>query len=249
MYLESYTEYLVGWIKNMVKKAGASGCIIGISGGVDSAVCAFLVKKAMHKKCLAVVMPCHSNPDDESDAMKVINECKIPYVKVDLTSTYDTLISSISELKVLDKSSEGYKIAIANTKARLRMTTLYSFAKSLNYIVVGTDNACEWYTGYFTKFGDGGVDIVPIIGLTKKEVRDVGKILGVPEAIIKRRPTAGLIVDVYDEDELKVTYEEIDNYLLGKKISQSSVDRIEHLHNISEHKRNLAKSPRLPKRK
>jgi NAD+ synthase len=244
MKLEAYLDYLVTWIKQEVKAANLKGCIIGLSGGIDSAVAASLVKKAMGDNCLALIMPIKSNPKDKKDALSVAKKIGINTISVDLDKTYETLNKNINNIKVIDKKSEGYKLAMANTKARLRMTTLYQFGQSLGYLVIGTDNAAEWYTGYFTKYGDGGVDLVPLINLTKGEVFEAAKILGIPQAIIDRKPTAGLVANVNDEDELKVTYKEIDAFLTGKKISPASKKRLFHLNKVSEHKRHLAKSPK-----
>ena len=248
MKLEAYLDYLVTWIKDEVKTANLNGCIIGLSGGIDSAVAANLVKKAMGKKCLALILPCDSNPKDQLDAIKVAKQANLDYQIVNLDSLYKQASLNIKNLKGLNKNSQGYKLAMANIKARLRMTTLYQFGQSLGYMVVGTDNAAEWYTGYFTKYGDGGVDIVPLINLTKGEVFEAAKLLKVPQVVIDRKPTAGLMSNVYDEDELQVSYQEIDKFLTGKKIKPASKKRLEHLHRISEHKRHLARGPKPFKR-
>lgn len=248
MKLQNYLDYLVDWIKTEVKTANLNGCIIGLSGGIDSAVAANLVKQAVGKNCLALILPCESNPKDQEDAIKVAKKANIKYHIVNLDKAYKELTKNLETNLKLKKGSNNYKLAMANTKARLRMTTLYQFGQSLGYMVVGTDNAAEWYTGYFTKYGDGGVDIVPLIQLTKGEVFEAASLLKVPQVVIDRKPTAGLMSNVYDEDELKVTYQEIDQFLSGKKIKSESKKRLEHLHRISEHKRHLARGPKPFKR-
>jgi NAD+ synthase len=248
MKLENYLDYLVTWIKDEVKNANLNGCIIGLSGGIDSAVAAALVKQAMGDQCLALIMPCLSNPKDQVDAIAVAKKFGIKYQIINLDPPYKLIVKNLDKLKSFKYLEANKALALANTKARLRMTTLYELGQTLGYMVVGTDNAAEWYTGYFTKYGDGGVDIVPLIQLTKGEVFEAAKILDVPPQIIKRKPTAGLVTNVYDEDELQLTYKEIDQFLIGKKIKVSSKKRLEHLHRNSEHKRHLARGPKPLKR-
>jgi NAD+ synthase len=244
MNLESYLDYLVTWIRQEVKDANFKGCIIGLSGGIDSAVAVNLVKKAVGNNHLALIMPVKSNPKDKKDALLVAKKAGIKTYTVELDKAYLELSKNVIGSKLVKTKSDSFKLAMANSKARLRMTTLYQFGQSLGYLVIGTDNAAEWYTGYFTKYGDGGVDLVPLIHLTKGEVFEAAKILGVPQSIIDRKPTAGLATNVYDEDELKVTYKEIDAFLLGKKINPNSKKRLVYLNRITEHKRHLAKGPK-----
>ena len=243
MKLQDYLDEIVQWLKQKVVAAGAKGLIVGVSGGIDSAVVANLAKKACGHKVLALILPCNSNPNDVIDATLVCETANIDYQIVSLDETYATFQASLSKTLILDQDQHATQLALANTKARLRMTTLYALGQALGYLVVGTDNWPEWHTGYFTKYGDGGVDLVPIVHLTKGEVKEAGKLLGVPEKIILRKPTAGLIANVYDEDELQVSYTEIDAYLLGGKISDKDQKRIEELHRISAHKRELAQAP------
>ncbi len=142
-----------------------------------------------------------------------------------------------------DWNQEKAALGDANMRARLRMTTLYAVANNFGYLVVGTDNAAEWHTGYFTKYGDGGVDLVPLVHFTKGEVRELAKILGVPEEIINKAPSAGLWEGQTDENEMGTTYNMIDAYLKGEEIPEKDRTIIERLHAVSEHKRNIAAHP------
>lgn len=235
MKLENYLDYLVDWLKKEVKKANAKGLIVGVSGGIDSAVVANLIKKAFPNNSLGVMIPCNSPVFDLECGQEVIENSGIDAITVDITSTFKELT------KQMDVTN---KLALANTKARLRMTTLYALAQQHGYLVVGTDNACEWHTGYFTKYGDGGVDLVPLKHLVKGEVKKAAKILNVPKKVIDREPTASLLDGQTDEKEMQVTYKELDAYLKGEKVSLRAQERIEFLHKVSNHKRKLAPSPK-----
>jgi NAD+ synthase len=202
-------EQLVEWIRDKVTEAGCNGAVIGLSGGIDSAVTATLCKKAFPDNTLGVIMPCYSDPQDALDAQAVAEEFDISYKVVDLSSTFDQLLESIEGEADVEKS-----MAVANIKPRLRMTTLYYHASINNSLVVGTDNRSELKVGYFTKFGDGGIDIAPLGNLVKLEVREVAKLLGVPERIITKAPSAGLWGGQTDESEMGITYEELDKYIL-----------------------------------
>jgi len=198
---------IVSWIKEQVKKAGAKGIVLGLSGGVDSALVAALAKKALGKsKVLALFLPCHSALQDSQDASLVARRLGIKTKKVDLSSVYDVLI------KILPAANGT---AIANLKPRLRMIILYYFANKLKYLVCGTGNKSEIMTGYFTKYGDAGVDILPIGGLLKREVRNLAEELGVPEQVIAKSPTAGLWAGQTDEGEMGIAYAELDEILEG----------------------------------
>lgn len=236
MKLNEYLDYLVKWLQKEVKKAGANGLIVGVSGGIDSAVVANLIKKAFPTESLGVMIPCNSPEFDMVCGIDVIKNADIEFLTVDITSTFNELSKNLGV---------NNKLALANTKARLRMTTLYALAQEKGYLVVGTDNACEWHTGYFTKYGDGGVDLVPLKHLLKSEVKEVAKILGVPQKVIDREPTASLIDGQTDEKEMQVTYKELDAYLRGEKVSDKARERIEYLHNVSAHKRKIAPGPRV----
>jgi NAD+ synthase len=169
MNMEEKIQKLIEWLREQVANAGLNGAIVGISGGIDSAVVAHLIKRAFPDHSLGLIMPCKSNPKDKEDALKVVESCGIKHFVIDLTETHQTLFREI-EKQLKEKgewNEEAARLGDANTRARLRMTTLYAVANNYGYIVVGTDNAAEWFTGYFTKYGDGGVDLVPLVHFTK----------------------------------------------------------------------------------
>ena len=237
----------VDWLRERVTEAKAKGLVVGISGGVDSAVVAGLCSRAFPENCIGVIMPSQSDPDDKEDALWIAEGFELRTIEVNLGGAYTQIMGQVKkDLESQGCKLEGEKISQGNLKARLRMSTLYSVANALNYMVVGTDNAPESYTGYFTKYGDGGVDLLPISSLTKAEVRAWARMLGLPMRIATRVPTAGLWEGQTDEAELGLTYDQIDRYLLGEKVSSEVQERVETLHRQSEHKRHLPPSLELP---
>lgn len=241
MKLQVYLDQIIQFLKDKLTE-GFDGYVLGISGGIDSAVVAALAKKAVGDKLFCLVLPCESRPEDEDDARLLAESLDLSYQVVDLTSTYQTLMREV-EPKALRSDSPLDKLAHMNAKVRLRMVTLYAFSQSRRSLVLGTDNWDESYTGYFTKYGDGAVDLLPLVYLTKGEVVEAAKMLGVPEKIIQRKPSAGLFEGQTDEGEMGVTYQELDHYLLGGEVSEKIKARIEHLHKVSAHKRNPIPTP------
>ncbi|MFC1594060.1 NAD+ synthase [Candidatus Omnitrophota bacterium] len=234
--MKNTEKKIVSWIKSKVKNAKAKGIVLGISGGVDSSVIAALSQKAVGaKNLLCIIMPCHSPSQDFADAQLLKRKFKLKTKLVDLTKVYDTFLSILPQA---DAKTKG------NIRARLRMITLYYFANKLNYLVAGTGNKSELYAGYFTKYGDAGVDILPIADLYKTQVRELARSLKIPERIIEKPPSAGLWPGQTDEGEMGITYAELDCalscILLGKKRSGIGKERaIKKLIAATEHKRKL----------
>lgn len=226
------SEKISGWIKERVKESGAKGIVVGLSGGIDSSVVAVLSKNALGNNILGVIMPCHSNPSDTEHAKTLVKKFGIKSEFVDLTPIYDFIIKIFPS---------GSGIAKANLKPRLRMLTLYYFANTNGYLVAGTGNKSEEMVGYFTKYGDGGVDIIPIGDLFKKDVRALAQELGVPKEIIDKPPSAGLWEGQTDEKEMGITYEQLDSILqkndfrgeLGKKV-KTMMEKSEHKRRVPE---------------
>jgi len=243
--MQREVDYLVNWLQEQVEQANVKGLVVGLSGGLDSAVVANLIKRAVPNDSLAVIMPCESPLEDLEDAAALVEQARITDLTIDLTATYQQLFTTIGrELKENDvHQPENDQLASANLKARLRMVTLYTIATNHNYLVVGTDNAAEWYTGYFTKYGDGGVDINPLVHLTKGRVKEMAEFLGVPQQIIDKKPSAGLWAGQTDENEMGTTYDMIDDYLLGKNIPDHDRELIETMYNRTKHKRTVAATP------
>lgn len=237
--MEREVDEIVQWLQQKVKYAGVNGLMVGVSGGIDSAVVAHLIQRAFPDNSLGVMMPLNSNPDDMDHGKKVIESCGINELSVDLTETHQVMYQNIREqLKQKSEFQEkNEQLAGANLRARLRMSTLYAVAANYNYLVVGTDNAAEWYTGYFTKYGDGGVDILPIVEFAKHEVKEMAKYLGVPDEIVHKKPSAGLWEGQIDEAEMGTTYDKIDAFLKGEKVPVKDKDLIERMHKRTAHKR------------
>ncbi len=201
--------YIVSWLKEQLKKANCRGFVVGVSGGIDSAVTSTLAAMTSYPVAL-VTLPINQDSDQLERARKHIDDLKdrftnVKSFEVDLTTASTTLLASLPK----EASSE---LAVVNLKSRIRMTTLYAFANSNDFLVVGTGNKVEDYgVGFFTKYGDGGVDLCPIADLLKSEVRALAALLQVSNEIQSAVPTDGLWGDNRsDEEQIGATYEELE---------------------------------------
>ena len=208
--VEKTVEKLTHFIKNVVKKAGARGVVVGLSGGIDSSVVATLCVKALGRdKVLGVIMPERdSDPKDIEHAKMIAEKLGIRYIISDITDILRAFgAGGYVPTREFDKIADG------NLKARIRMCILYYFANRRKLLVAGTSNKSELYMGYGTKYGDLGSDFLVIGNLFKTEVRELAKYLGIPQEIINKPPSAGLWKGQRDEEELGITYEVLDRIL------------------------------------
>ncbi|MBU3811047.1 MAG: NAD(+) synthase [Candidatus Niameybacter stercoravium] len=227
-------EHRLNWIRERVKSAGCTGVVVGESGGKDSATVTALCVRALGKEnVVGITMPCNSLSTDMEHARLVADAFGIKLIEVNIGGAFTTLKNTIINEHELNE------LAVANIKPRLRMTTLYAVAQTLNYLVVGTDNKSEMVMGYFTKWGDGGYDFNPLSDLTMQEVLELGKELGVPEPILTKAPSAGLWEGQTDEKEMGVTYKAIEEYIKTGTTDPASLEIIERTNKRTAHKREM----------
>jgi len=240
------TKKIEDFLKDQVSISKTNGVILGISGGIDSAVITFLCSRVLKEKTLALVMPdTKISPKEETEeALKIIDDFGIDYKLLDI----NLIVSEYS------KYLEPNERALGNLRARVRANILYYYANSKNLLVVGSSDKSEFLIGYFTKFGDGSSDILPIVLLYKTQVRELARHLGVPESIILKKSSPNLWLGHIAEEEIGVQYEEIDLILycmIDKKLSaeetvktaninKNTVDKIYQLYKTNEHKRKTA---------
>lgn len=212
MQTEKVVDYIVNWLKDYATKAGMHGFVIGVSGGIDSAVTSTLCAKT-GLPLLCLEMPIHQAESQVSRALNHINWLqsnfnKVRMTQINLTPVFDSLIGSLPPVE----NEEHRFMSLANTRARLRMTTLYYFAALEKYLVAGTGNKVEDFgVGFYTKYGDGGVDLSPIADLLKTEVYTIAKYLCINTEIIEAAPTDGLWGDDRtDEDQIGASYPELE---------------------------------------
>ena len=234
MNTEQLAEKLTLWIRDKVVTAGYKGVVVGMSGGLDSSVLAVLCHRAFPQSMFGVLMPCYSSQEDREHALATASKFSIPTKTVALDTVFDTLLQALPRDRVDPAVS---RLAEANLKSRLRMLTLYYFANQLKYMVVGAGNRSELSVGYFTKYGDSGVDILPLGNLVKGQVRELASFLGIPQQIIDKPVSAGLWQGQTDEAELGFSYEELDRYLVTGEASAELKKRIESMIAASDHKR------------
>ncbi|GAB7257990.1 NAD(+) synthase [Polaribacter sp. OB-PA-B3] len=212
MNTEKVAIHIISWLKSYAEKAGVKGFVVGVSGGIDSALTSTLCAKT-GLPTLCVEMPIHQAESQVTRAEEHIKQLKekfsnVSEVRVNLTSTFEDFKKVVPNTE----SSTKLDLTLANTRARLRMTTLYYFAGLHSYLVAGTGNKVEDFgVGFYTKYGDGGVDLSPIADLMKSEVYDLAAYLDVPESIQKAQPTDGLFGDSRtDEDQIGASYDELE---------------------------------------
>lgn len=237
-YESKAIDIISAWLRDYATQAGARGWVVGLSGGVDSACTAALCQRATGEHVLGVLMPCHSGPEDTQMANLVAEAFGLETVTVDLGPAYNALLAALPE---------GLSdMARANIKPRLRMTTLYALAQSRGYLVAGTGNKSELMIGYFTKYGDGGVDLEPLGDLYKWQVRTLARELDVPQQVIDRPPSAGLWAGQTDEGEMGITYDELDATLAAIESGQVGeldprrLEKVRWMMAASAHKRAMA---------
>lgn len=224
------------FIKKYVANANAKGVVIGMSGGKDSLICAKLCCEALGKEnVLGILMPNGANKD-LNIAIDSCKELDIRYHIIDINSVYTPLIIKVKNI-LTQENTKITDISTINTPPRLRMTTLYAIAGSLNYLVVNTSNLSEAMIGYTTKWGDNVGDFSPIGNYTKSEVCNIGLELGLRKDLVLKTPDDGLS-GISDEEKIGFTYEELDNYIRNG-IKGKNFDKIARMHRISQHKRNI----------
>ena len=247
----SFINKACDFIKEKVENAHCDGVVLGLSGGIDSAVVAYLAVKALGSSNVhGYILPTQTtSKQDLIDAELVVDELNITADTISIDDFYNTFINICNRK---DTPQNNNVLALSNVKPRIRMSILYYYATIYNSLVIGTGNKTEISVGYFTKYGDGGVDLLPIGDLYKEEVIKVAKELNIPESIIEKPPTAGLLPEQTDEEELGMTYAKLDRLLylyidescsppdISDKLNVevSEVERIIRLYNNSEHKRN-----------
>lgn len=247
---EKIVNHIVHWLKTYAENAKVKGFVVGISGGIDSALVSTLCAKT-GLPTLCIEMPIHQAPSQVSRGQEHIQFLKDSYKNVtntiaDLTDTFDLMANALPKVDNLPILN----LTLANTRARLRMTTLYYFAGINGYLVAGTGNKVEDFgVGFFTKYGDGGVDLSPIADLMKSEVRTLAAYLGITQNIIKAKPTDGLFGDDRsDEDQLGANYDELEFAMKAFDAGKTEADFTDRelevfkiykrLHTINQHKMN-----------
>ena len=226
MQTEKVVDYIVNWLKDYATKAGVNGFVIGVSGGIDSAVTSTLCAKT-GLKVLCIEMPIHQAASHVSRANEHIDQLSKRFKNVDKTRTDLTPVFEAFKGEVdLDEEKTIVDMALANTRARLRMTTLYYFAGLYKLLVAGTGNKVEDFgVGFYTKYGDGGVDLSPIADLLKSEVYKLGEFLDVPESIMKAAPSDGLFGDTRsDEDQIGASYPELEWAMMMDESGKTATD-------------------------
>jgi len=249
---EGTEQVIEKFLAEKLRKVRAKGFVLGVSGGIDSAVCMKLCARAVGpKRVLGVLMPEKDSPKtDLADAEELCEAEGVAYKIVDITQPVEAFADALG--------SRPDKRSLGNIKARCRMIVLYHFANTEHRLVVGTSNKSELLIGYFTKFGDGGADLEPIGDLYKTEVRQLAEEIGIPKKIIAKVPTAGLWKGQTDEGEMGIKYETLDAILLGielgldeKEIAEradttrSEVARISRMVRLSSHKRKFQPAPKI----
>ena len=240
---QSITERIQNSIIQKCSEYDKDGVIFGLSGGIDSAVIAHMCAKSIKEKVLALIMPDSKiSPKDETeDAIKIVDTLGINYKLIDINSIHKEYHSII----------EPEDLALGNLRARIRKNLIYYYANSKNLLVLGSSDKSEFNICYFTKFGDGAADILPIVSLYKTQIREIARYLGVSDNIIKKKSSPNLWPNHIAESEIGATYEEIDSILyclIDKKISLSetvnktqindkTVEKIYQLYKKSKHKR------------
>ncbi|MFT7442241.1 MAG: NAD+ synthase [Maribacter sp.] len=248
MNTEKVAEYIINWLKEYATNAKVNGFVIGVSGGIDSAVTSILCAKTGFPT-LCIEMPIHQAKSQVSRAEEHIAQLKkrfanVSEVRVDLTSTFEDFKNVLPSVEYSGKLD----LSLANTRARLRMTTLYYFASLQGLLVAGTGNKVEDFgVGFYTKYGDGGVDLSPIADLMKSEVYQLAAYLGVTNSIQKAQPTDGLFGDSRtDEDQIGASYDELEWAMNMEEQGKTADDFSErkkevlkiytHLNTINKHK-------------
>jgi len=267
---ERVKRILVEFIKKVMKKSGFQRAVLGLSGGIDSTVVAYLAVEALEDphNLYALIMPYKSYQSESVKRARLVSRklgLNSEIVRIDpMIEEYFEKFSSgeISNPAILASGGPEAKamqyLRRGNKMARERMSILYDWALSLRALVLGTSNKTELMLGYFTKYGDGGVDLEPLGDLYKTEVRQLAKYLGVPEPIIKMCPSAGLWPGQTDEGELGINYDELDrllyltvekkydrNKILSLGFSGENIQRVKNFINHSEHKRRLPPVARI----
>ncbi|MBE6511071.1 MAG: NAD+ synthase [Methanobrevibacter millerae] len=251
--VEKTKDDIVKFVQNKVSEANADGLVVGLSGGIDSTLAAFLACKAVGKEnVFGIVMPSTTTPtEDKLHGTTIAQLLGIKYKEIAIDSILNEFLS-VTQL-------EENKLAIGNLKARIRMSIIYFYANSKNYLVSGTGNKSEILIGYFTKYGDGACDIEPIGDLYKTDVYQLAKYLEIPQEIIDKPPRAGLWNNQTDEDEIGMTYELLDKILyrfIEKDIDANSiadeldieVDDVNDIINRVNRNKHKSKVPESPKK-
>ncbi len=253
MNTEKVTNHIVNWLKDYATKAGLKGFVIGVSGGIDSAVTSTLCART-GLEVLCLEMPIHQAPSQVNRALNHVSWLQNGYTnvsmtQVDLTPVFDSLIAALPKVN----NEEDRFMSLANTRARLRMTSLYYFAALKSLLVAGTGNKVEDFgVGFYTKYGDGGVDLSPIADLMKSEVYALAEYLGVNQEIIEAAPTDGLWGDDRtDEDQIGASYDELEwaMHYIEKQVDELELSERERevlsIYN-KLHKANLHKMVEIP---
>ncbi len=247
-------ERRIAFIKRKLQEAGCKSLVLGISGGVDSTTLGRLAQLAVDQlneetgsndyQFIAVRLP-YGEQKDEDEAQLALSFIKPTHsISVNIKQGVDGMHAAsniaLEGTGLMPEDAAKVDFVKGNVKARARMIAQYEIAGYVGGLVLGTDHSAENITGFYTKFGDGACDLAPLFGLNKRQVREVAATLGAPEVLVKKVPTADLeelAPQKADEDALNLTYEQIDNFLEGKPVSQQVVDRLVSIYKATQHKR------------